>query len=237
LLFGTPAASEIFDVVFFVVVLSALVQGWSLPTVARWLRLEAAPETTPPVTLEISSLRHVDGDIVDYSISPDSRAAGRTVKQLALPAGVVIALVSRDDKILPPQGSTRLNAGDHVIAILKPEVRPLVDRIFARSGGPRSELPAAVEFPLRGTTTVAELRDMYGIQISANPQETLGETLRKRLGDGASEGAVVACGDIALRVRRISPSGTIDQIGMILQPEASSDEQNRDAAPHRGSLS
>jgi cell volume regulation protein A len=230
LLFGTPGASETFDAVFFVVVLSALVQGWSLPVVARWLGLEKSPEATPPVTLEISSLQHVDGDIVDYSISPASRAAGRTVKQLALPAGAVIALVSRDDKIMPPQGSTRIEAGDHVIIILKPGVRPLVDRVFASSPARQSTLPAAVEFPLRATTTVAELRDMYGIAVSADEQQTLGDALRARLGDKASEGSIVACGEIALRVRRISPSGTIEQIGMILQPPESSLMQRRDAA-------
>jgi cell volume regulation protein A len=223
LLFGTPGASKTFDVVFFVVVLSALVQGWSLPAVARWLGLERAPEATPPVMLEISSLHHVDGDIVDYSIGADSRAAGRTVKQLALPAGVVIALVSRDDKILPPQGSTRLHAGDHAIVILKPAVRPLVDRIFAGARTPQSVLPPAVEFPLRGTTTVAELQDMYGVEVSADPLETLSDAVRRQLGSGAVEGALFPCGEIALRVRRIAPSGAIEQIGMILQPDHSSD--------------
>jgi cell volume regulation protein A len=230
LLFDTPAASETFDVVFFVVVLSALVQGWSLPVVARRLGLERAPEITPPVTLEISSLQHVDGDIVDYAIGTASRAAGRTVKQLALPAGVVIALVSRDGQIVPPQGSTRLEPGDHVIIVLRPEVRPLVDRIFARSGASHSVVPAAVEFPLRATTTVAELRDMYGIQVSANPQETLADAVRNRLGDQVSEGAILLCGEIGLRVRRISSNGDIEQIGMIVQPDQSLNKSHPGAA-------
>jgi cell volume regulation protein A len=233
LLYGTPAAGQTFDVVFFVVVLSALVQGWSLPTVARWLRLEEKSEETPPVTLEISSLQHVDGDIVDYFISPDSRAAGRTVKQLALPAGVVIALVTRADQIVPPHGSTRLEVGDHVILVLKPAVRPLVDRTFARSGAAPS-LPAEIEFPLRGTTTVAALHDMYGIEVSADPQQTLGDALHDLLGGRVSEGAVVACGEIALRVRKTSPQGTIEQVGMILQPGQSEDELPRDDARGAG---
>ncbi|RIK81979.1 MAG: potassium/proton antiporter [Planctomycetota bacterium] len=233
LLFGTPAAAETFDVVFFVVVLSALVQGWSLPPIARWLGLETMPAATPPVTLEISSLQHVDGDIVDYAISPNSRAAGRTVKQLALPAGVVIALVSRDDNIVPPHGSTRLEAGDHVIVVLKPGVRPLVDRVFASPRASRCKLPTAIEFPLRGTTTVAELRDMYGVEVSADPQETLSAAMRRRLGDGLSEGAVLPCGEIALRVRKIAPGGVIEQIGMILEPQCAASDAMPGAAPRR----
>jgi hypothetical protein len=104
-----------------------------------------------------------------------------------------------------------------------------VDRIFARSGAAETKLPTAIEFPLRGTTTVAEVRDMYGIQVSADPLETLSDAIRKRLGDGAAEGAVLAFGDIALRVRRISPGGTIEQVGMIF--EHSNDEQNSSSTP------
>ena len=220
LLFGTPAAAETFDVVFFVVVLSALVQGWSLPPVARWFGLETEPEAIPPVTLEISSLQHVDGDIVDYMVSPSSRAAGRMVRELALPAGVVIALVTRDDKIVPPHGSTRLQAADHVIVILKPELRPLVDRVFASSSESPLEIPVAVEFPLRGTTTVAELKAMYGIQVSDKPQESIAEALHRLLGKRAAEGAVWQCDGIALRVRRAGPSGRIEQVGMLFEPPA-----------------
>jgi hypothetical protein len=84
-------------------------------------------------------------------------------------------------------------------------------------------LPPAVEFPLRGTTTVAELQDMYGVEVSADPLETLSDAVRRQLGSGAVEGALFPCGEIALRVRRIAPSGAIEQIGMILQPDHSSD--------------
>ncbi|HRZ38924.1 MAG TPA: potassium/proton antiporter, partial [Candidatus Paceibacterota bacterium] len=81
LMLATPGASLqaplIFDVVFFIVVLSAVIQGTSLTPAARWLGLERPRDPEPPVTLEISSLRHVDGEVVDYAIGEDSRAAGR----------------------------------------------------------------------------------------------------------------------------------------------------------------
>jgi cell volume regulation protein A len=233
LLYQTPAAAQTFDVVFFVVVLSALVQGWSLPPLARWLGLEREPEAEPPVTLELSSLQHVEGDIVDYSIGLDSRAAGRTVRELALPAGVVIALVSRHDQIVPPQGATRLEAGDHLIIILKPEARPLVDRIFSRRGNSHAKLPAAVEFPLRGTTTVAELQDMYGAELQADHSMTLSEAMIKLLGDKITEGAAVPCGTVTLRVRQMTPDGAIEQVGIsfVARPsgtEASSAASSQD---------
>ena len=163
LMFGTPHASLMFDVVFFVVVLSAFVQGSSLSFAARRLGLEIPIEIAPPLTLEISSLRHVEGDIVDYTVGNDSRAAGRCVQDLALPEGVVIALVARQDKIIPPQGKTRIEAGDHVIVVLRPDARQLVDQVFGNRTETSVEQLVGLEFPLRGTTTVSELEDMYGI--------------------------------------------------------------------------
>ena len=217
LLLSVPRADLIFDVVFFVVVLSAVVQGWSLPLVARWLRLDVPAEPAPPVTLELSSLRHVDGDIVDYTVGPDSRAAGRMVKDLALPDGVVIALVARNEQIIPPQGNTRIEAGDHVVLVLRPGTRPLVNQVFAASDHSRGDLPAEVEFPLRGSTSVGELEALYGVRLNAPPESTLDEAIRERLGpENARVGSIVHYDQIALRIRKLTGDGTVEQVGMVI---------------------
>jgi cell volume regulation protein A len=141
-MFGLPRAALLFDVVFFVVIVSELIQGWTILLVARRLGVQLLVEPTPPLTLEISSLRHVKGDIVDYTIGPDSRAAGRLVRELGLPAGAVAAIVTREQTIIPPHGNTRILAGDHVILVLRPGLRPLVDQIFGRTDEGRDVLPA-----------------------------------------------------------------------------------------------
>jgi cell volume regulation protein A len=218
LMFGTPHATLMFDVVFFVVVLSTLVQGWSLIFVARRLELEVPAEISP-ITLEISSLRHVEGDIVDYMVGKDSRAAGRQVKDLALPDGVVIALVARKDQIIPPQGKTQIEAGDHVIVVLRPATRQLVDQAFGNHADTSVEQLAGLEFPLRGTTTVAELEDMYGIVMNASRDLTLGKAIHQRLGVSPAVGRVARFGPINLRVRRVAADKSIEQVGMTILPE------------------
>lgn len=215
LLYNTPHAEVTFDVVFFVVVLSAIVQGGSLPTVARWLDLEAPSKDVPPITLELSSLQHVDADIVDYAVMAGSRAAGRCVKDLALPEGVIIALVSRDDTIIPPQGSTRLEVGDHVIVITKSSNRALVDHIFGATIIAHSSLLNEIEFPLRGTTTVELVKDMYGIELAADPHATLDQALRAQFGEEIVEGAELPCGMMSLKVRKLSQDGTVEQVGIV----------------------
>jgi cell volume regulation protein A len=219
LLASVERAPLLFDVVFFVVVLSALVQGWSLPLVARWLKLDRPMEQKPPVTLEISSLRHVDGDIVDYTVGNDSRAAGRMVKDLALPDGVVIAIIARQQQIIPPQGRTRIEQGDHVIIVLRPGTRPLVNQVFAADASHRGELPLSLEFPLRASTTVGLIEELYGVRMNTRPEFTLDEAIREQLGNDVRVGSTVYYGQIALRVREMTVLGAISQVGLLILPQ------------------
>jgi potassium/hydrogen antiporter len=214
-------APLLFDVVFFIVVVSAVIQGTSLTPVARWLGLERPRDPEPPVRLEISSLRQVDGEVVDYAIGSDSRAAGRMVKDLALPGGVVIALVARGEQIIPPQGLTRIEAGDHVILVLRPGTQPLVNQVFGRDTDERGIVPKAIEFPFRGSTTVGELEEFYSIHIDVPPETTLDEVMRRKLGpDQTVVDAAVEFGALRFRIQRLSHDGVIELVGMSILPES-----------------
>lgn len=131
LMAGLPGGRIIFDMTFFVVFVSATFQGWSLAPVARWLGLQLPPRPEPPATLEISTLQHIDGDIVEYTVSTDSAAAGRKLRDLEFPETAVVAMIVRGQNIIPPRGRTRVEAGDHVFIVLRPEARPLVDDVFS----------------------------------------------------------------------------------------------------------
>jgi cell volume regulation protein A len=225
-LFGLPNAEPIFDVVFFVVLVSTLVQGWTLAPLARRLGLQRPPEPAPPLTLEISSLHHVEGEVVDYLIARGSRAAGREVRGLALPRGAVIALIARGERIVPPQGSTRLEPDDHVIVVMAPEARPLVDRSLGATAEAPEALPSDVEFPLRGGTRVGELEAFYGVHLESPPGRTLDEAIRDRLGvERAEPGQLASFGPIALRVRDVDRDGQVDGVGMIIRPGEIGDDR------------
>jgi cell volume regulation protein A len=217
-MFGTPNASLIFDAVFFVVVVSALIQGWSLPYAARVLGLEVPLENRPPVTLEISSLRQVEGDIVDYTVGPLSRAAGRQIRDLALPDDVLIALIVRREQFIPPHGRTTIEVGDHVMVVLRPAMRPLVEQIFGEESESVGELPIDMEFPLRGRARIRELEETYGIQMNADPDDTLDGAMRKKLGGKAKPGDAACFGPLRLRVRQVAEDGSIEQVGLSFFP-------------------
>jgi cell volume regulation protein A len=193
------------------------IQGTSLAPVARWLGLERPRATEPPITLEINSLRHVNGKIVDYAAGTDSRAAGRMVKDLALPEGAVIALIARGDQIVPPQGNTSIHVDDHIILVLRPGIRPLVNQVFGRNSDVRGMIPSALEFPLRALTTVQEIQELYAIPINSPPERTLGEVMCHELGSWSPPiGEAVRFGPLMFRVLRLSGDNRIELIGMSL---------------------
>ena len=217
LLFGLPGSEVIFDVVFFVVILSALTQGWTLPWLAHRLGLEEPGEPAPPVTLEITSLRHVESDIVEYAVSEQSRAAHRLVRELALPENAVVAMIARQNRVIPPRGGTGILPGDHVFVVLRADVRTLVDRAFAMRGEALGDMPVLVEFPLQGKTRVGKLKEFYDIDLDAPVDASLGDLLRARLSEGQIQvGASIVIGESRLTIRRLTDDGAIDQVGLAL---------------------
>jgi len=213
LVMGVPDGQLIFDVVFFVVLVSALTQGWSLPPVARWMKVREYRPPSPPVSLEINSIRHLDGDIIEYRVEADALAANRLVRELALPETALLAMIARGDEVIPPRGTTRLRPGDYVFVVMKSEVRPIVDRMFSPRGSGQDFLPIPLELPMDARTKVGELEEFYGIHLDPDPDRTLASLIRERLGGDVSEGNELLAGEIRLRVRRMSGS-TIEMVGV-----------------------
>jgi len=217
LIYGLPGAPLIFNVVFFVVLLSAIVQGSTLATFARRLGLAEAPPVAPAATLEITSLENVNADIVEYTLAADCRAVGRRLSQMALPDSTVIAMVTRGGEVIPPRGSTTLYADDHLFAVLRPETRPFVDRAFSQTGNNGAEPLPHVELRLKGTTKVEDVRNSYGIRLPAPDQDNLEAVIRKRLEHEPAVEANLALDGTRLRVCEMV--GTrIATVGLLPEP-------------------
>jgi potassium/hydrogen antiporter len=135
LIYGLADGRTIFNVVFFVVLVSAVLQGWTLPVVAARLRLQEAPRPSPAVSLELMSLREINADIVDYYVPPTSRLVGSTVSSLRLPEGAVLAMISRGHRLIAPRGATALQPGDHLFIIAGADSRPALDAALSDIAG------------------------------------------------------------------------------------------------------
>lgn len=118
LLAGIDKAEMIFNIVFFVVLTSALIQGSTIPLVARWLRLDAPLPARMQAPFEIEPGEGVKGEMVEVGIPEGSPLAGKSVVELGMPAGSLIVFLERDGEYVVPGGRTVLQEGDrlHVLA-------------------------------------------------------------------------------------------------------------------------
>lgn len=132
LLAGIPAASTIFNLVFFIVLTSVLLQGTSIPLVARWLGVDEAVRIRPRSPLEFEPTQGIGGDLVEIEIAPDSVVVGKQIVELGLPAGALFVLIGRDEKFVVPGGNSVLQAGDSILLLADDDslvrIRQLLDQ-------------------------------------------------------------------------------------------------------------
>lgn len=125
-----PGAERIFDIVFFLVVVNALLPGWTVSWLARKFGLEEARPPAPAAVLEISSANPVRGDITSFYVDRASAVAGTAISDLPLPGRTSVLLVVRGDEVFAPRGGTVLQPGDHVHVFCEPGDKPFVQLIF-----------------------------------------------------------------------------------------------------------
>jgi potassium/hydrogen antiporter len=122
--------NTIFNAVFFVVVVSTIVQGRTLEWVAGRLGLisPAPPALNPP--LEVGPLSKLD--LVDFVVAPDHAIAGAAVREVGLPRSAIIAVVTRGEDTIPPRGSTVIEPGDRLFVLVPHAMRRDVEDTFDR---------------------------------------------------------------------------------------------------------
>ncbi|WP_193038938.1 potassium/proton antiporter [Pseudoalteromonas nigrifaciens] len=223
LMFGLPGAELIFNVVFFVVLISATLQGSTLALMARKLKLTLPPPVTPAATLEITALGDVDADIVEYTIGKMSRAVGRRLSQLALPDSTVMAMISRNNNIIAPRGSTLLQADDQLFMVLKPHTREFVDCVFSSTIDQDITELSAKELRVKGNTSVASIAYSYDIHIAAEPNDTLEQVLKTSLNSLPKVDDFIELDDVKLTICEMVGDRIIT-VGIIITLDESLEE-------------
>jgi potassium/hydrogen antiporter len=210
LMAGLEGSELLFNVVFFVVLVSAVTQGWSLPVVARRLGLVEPSDPEPPLSVEINALRHVGADIVEYAVAPSARVAGQALRDLTFPDGVVVALVVRGDEVIMPRGATHLRPGDHAFIAARKSLVPLIDRLF----DPFAETPPlapGLTLAFRADATLGQLHRFFGLPGPTWSEEPLGGLV-----DGLGEGESARLGPF-----RLLPANEPGYVTLVVEPEPS----------------
>jgi cell volume regulation protein A len=155
---GINDSAFVFDVVFFVVVLSTLVQGMTFEPLADRLGLTTDEPSLPRPLVETGIIQEIGGDVFAFRVEEDDAAVGRMVKELGLPRDGLVNLIVRDGEALPPRGSTVIEAGDELHLLIRRESRRHVGRLTRRwREGPVGQPPLS-ELGVRGAPSIFSVR-------------------------------------------------------------------------------
>jgi cell volume regulation protein A len=135
---GVPDADVIFNVVFFIVLVSALVHGTSIPSVARWLGLAAPLEETGKLSREFEVDPDTPSELLELVIPAGASAVGKQVVDLGLPKGTLIILMQKGDERFVPVGSTVIGAADTLLLLTTDEMTGTVRACLLNCEEPRN---------------------------------------------------------------------------------------------------
>ena len=171
-----PHSAEFFNVVFFAVLLSTLLQGSSFEPLARALDVTTDAPAVPRPLAEVGAARRLGAEVVEVPVHDGDAAVGARVRELGLPREAVVNVVVRAGQAIPPRGSTRLQAGDRLHVLIRQEAAltmpGLVERWRTGPIGPppRPPRPARAHAPIfRVRAWPADAGD------AGHPQEVGGE--------------------------------------------------------------
>jgi len=136
LLANVPNAGAMFNVVFFIVLTSALLQGWSIPIAARVLRVSTLFEYKQYTPIKLVSSEGVDADLVEFIVPCDSAVIGKSITELGMPQGSLVVLINRNDKFLVPGGRTVLKEEDILLTLVNKQSLSEVRAILSRQKKP-----------------------------------------------------------------------------------------------------
>jgi potassium/hydrogen antiporter len=130
LLAGIEGSQQIFNVVFFVVLTSCLIQGSTITALAAKLKLTGPKKTTPMHSLELVSIGKADAEMIEYEMEDDAQIIGQTLIDIPFPKGALVNAIIRNDELITPAGSTIILPGDVLYILASRKSKPQLKKLL-----------------------------------------------------------------------------------------------------------
>jgi cell volume regulation protein A len=127
-----PHSLQFFNIVFFAVLVSTLLQGSTFEPLARRLGVTANEPALPRPLSDASTIRSLGAEVFEYTIAPEDAIAGAHVRELGLPRDAVVSVIVRNEQAIPPRGSTYLRSGDELHLLIGEESAHLIASLRRR---------------------------------------------------------------------------------------------------------
>jgi cell volume regulation protein A len=220
LLVGLPNATLYFDIAFVVVLLSLLVQGWSIVAAARLLHVALSRSDPVPRRVELDLPGQLAQELVGYSVGPNSPYLRRRL----VPSWAKLTLVIRHERTLTPEEAGEVREGDYVYFLAPPEKAQVLDRFFVDMPPPATpDLRLIEDFYVSGDAALGALAEIYGLPVA--PEDgaaTLADHFEAWFGRPPKQGETLPLGPIVL-VAHTVVDNRVTLVGLQLaEPETDS---------------
>jgi cell volume regulation protein A len=146
-----PGSETFFNIAFFAVLVSTLLQGSTFEPLAKWLRATTEEPALPRPLVEVGTIRQLGADVVEVEINEGDAAIGVRVRDLGLPREALVNVLVRGEEALPPRGSTRLQAGDRLYIVARQGAMAAIEEARQRwRTGPVGPAPRPPRQPSTG---------------------------------------------------------------------------------------
>lgn len=213
---GIVVGQDIFNITFIVVLVSLVVQGWSIKPIARWFNLTVPPRRGPVDRIELELPGRGNHEVVAYTVHPESAVAkGERIPRWARPS-----LVIRDGHSLSPHSSGRPQPDDRIYILTTSEYVDLLDRLFAGPTEGAADPALYGEFGIDPEAALGDIAAIYGATVPPDDTElTVRDFLRQRLAGDIERGDRVSLGPVDVIVRGVSDEHEIEEVGLSVEPE------------------
>jgi cell volume regulation protein A len=208
----------IFNVAFFVVLVSTVIQGTTIEPVARWLGVTSDEAAIPAPLVEPVLLNRLGAEVVQFPVRASDAVVGHPVRELGLPREALLNVIVRGDRAIPPRGSTIVEAGDQLHLIVRQEVAvEFQDVMRLWRAGPleahKRPRPRVLSRPAVTTTRPWDAADGNPGRPTAVAGVEVVDQLRTRRDE---PGALVALADgryaVTGRLLAVGPSGELQAV-------------------------
>ena len=131
---GLPDAYPLFNIVFFAVMTSALLQGTALPWIVKLMKLDAKPAIDIEPLIQFMTVANPNAEIVEVSVPSFCRIDGKTLQEIEMPQDLLVVAVIRHDAIITPRGQTRLIGGDQLLILTPKQSEERIRKLIASLG-------------------------------------------------------------------------------------------------------